>query len=64
MTASTVKEILQRKFGMRKFSPRWVPYSLNNAQKIECVETAKEILRILQESEMNDFNGIATSNES
>jgi hypothetical protein len=36
---------------------------LGDAQKVARVETAK-MLRILQESEANDFNGIATGGES
>jgi hypothetical protein len=49
---------------MRKFSRRWVPHSLSDAQKIARVEAAKSMLRILQESETNDFDGIATGDES
>jgi histone-lysine N-methyltransferase SETMAR len=37
---------------------------LSDAPKVACVEAAKEMLRILYESEMNDFNGIATSDKS
>jgi hypothetical protein len=37
---------------------------LCNTQKIACVEAAKEMLSILQESETNDSGGIATGNES
>jgi hypothetical protein len=62
-TASIVKEILQRELRMRKFSRRWVPHSLSDAQKSARVETAEEISRILQQSEMNDFDGIATGDE-
>jgi hypothetical protein len=49
---------------MRKFSRRWVPHSLNDAQKIAPVEAAKETLRILQESETNDFDDITPTDES
>jgi hypothetical protein len=63
-TTSTVKEILQRKLRMGKFSRRWVPHSLGDAQKIARVEAAKEMLRISQESEINDFDGIAIGGES
>jgi hypothetical protein len=62
--AFTVKEILQRELGMRKFSRRWVPHSLSDAQKIARVEAAKDMLRILRRSEGNDFDGIATGDES
>jgi hypothetical protein len=37
---------------------------LSDAQKVARIETAKEMLRILQESEMNDFDGIAKGDES
>jgi hypothetical protein len=49
---------------MRKFPRCWVPHSLSHAQKIARVEAAKEMLRILQESKTNDFDGIATGDES
>jgi hypothetical protein len=49
---------------MRKFSRRWVPHSLSDAQKVGRVETAKGMLVILQESETNDFDGITTGDES
>jgi hypothetical protein len=49
---------------MKKFSQRWVPHSLSDAQKVGRVETAKEMLRILQELETNDFHSIATGDES
>jgi hypothetical protein len=57
--AYTVKEIPQRELGMRKFSRFWVLHSLSDAQKVARVEVAKNLLRILQESEANDFDGIA-----
>jgi hypothetical protein len=63
-TASTVKEIRQKELKMKKFSLRGVPRSLSGAQKIARVEAAKEMVRILQESEANDFDGIATGDES
>jgi hypothetical protein len=37
---------------------------LSDAQKVARVEAAKEMVRILQESETNDFDGIATGDES
>jgi hypothetical protein len=60
----TVKEILQRELGMRKFSRRWVPHSLTSAQKVARVDASIEMLRILQESKVNDFNGVTTGDES
>jgi hypothetical protein len=49
---------------MRQFLRRWVFYSLSDTQKVACVEVIKEMLRISQESATNDFNGIATGDES
>jgi hypothetical protein len=37
---------------------------LSDAQQIARVETAKEMFRILHESETNDFDGIATGDQS
>jgi hypothetical protein len=48
---------------MRKFSRRWVPHFLSQAQKVARVEASIEMLRILQESEENSFDGVATSDE-
>jgi histone-lysine N-methyltransferase SETMAR len=59
-----VKEIIQRELRMRKFSRRWVPHSLTPAQKVPRVDTSIEMLRILQESEANDFDGVTTGDES
>jgi hypothetical protein len=60
----TVKEILQRELGMRKFSRRSVPHSLTSAQHVAHVDASIEMLRILQESEANDFDGVTTGDES
>jgi hypothetical protein len=60
----TVKEILQRELGTRKVSRRWVPHSLTSAQNVARVEASIEMLRILQKSEANDFDGITTGKES
>jgi hypothetical protein len=62
--ASAVKEIIQRELGMRRFSRRWVPHSMSDAQKVARVEAAKEMLKISQEPEKNDFDGIAAGDES
>jgi hypothetical protein len=63
-TVPMIKDILQRELGLRKFSRRSVPYFLSPAQNIACVETSKIILQILQDAESNDFEGIATGDES
>jgi hypothetical protein len=63
-TAPTIKDILQRELGMRKFSRRWVPHFLGPAQKVARVEVFTTILRVLQDAESNHFKGIATDDES
>jgi hypothetical protein len=63
-TVPTIKDILQRELGMRKFSWRWMPHFLSPAQKVARVETSKIILQILQDAESNDFEGIATGDLS
>jgi hypothetical protein len=60
----TIKDILQRELGMGKFSRRWVPHFLSPAQKVARVEASKTILRVLQDAESNDFEGIAMGDES
>jgi hypothetical protein len=49
---------------MRKFSRRWELHFLSPAQKVARVETSKTILWVLQDAESNDFEGIATGDES
>jgi hypothetical protein len=46
-TVPTIKDILQRELGMRKFSPRWVLHFLSPAQKVARVEASKILLRVL-----------------
>jgi hypothetical protein len=60
----TVKEILQRELGMKKFSRGWVPHSLTSAHKVACAGASIEMLRILQESKANDFDGVTTGDDS
>jgi hypothetical protein len=63
-TVPTIKDILQRELGMRKFSRRWTPHFLSPAQKHARVEASETILRVLHDAESNDFEGIATGAES
>jgi hypothetical protein len=49
---------------MRKFSRLGVPHSFSGAQKVALAEAPKEMMKILQKSETNDLNGIATGEES
>jgi hypothetical protein len=64
MTAPTITGILQKELGTRKFSRRWVPHFLSPAQKVARLEASKTILRVLQDAESNNFEGIAAGDES
>jgi hypothetical protein len=59
----TVKEILQKGLGMRKFSRCRVPHSLTSAQTVPRADASIEMLRILQESKTNDFDAVTTGDE-
>jgi hypothetical protein len=63
-TVPMIKDILQRELGMRKFSRRWLHHFLSPAQKVVRVEASKTTLRVLQDAESNDLEGIATGDES
>jgi hypothetical protein len=63
-TVPTIKDIIQRELGMRKFSRGWVPHFPSPAQKVARIEALTIILRVLQDAESNDFEGIATGDES
>jgi hypothetical protein len=41
-TIPTIKDILQRELGMRKFSRRWVRHFFSPAQKVVPVEASKQ----------------------
>jgi hypothetical protein len=41
-TVPTIKDILQRELGMKKFSWRWVPHFLSPAQKVARVDHQKQ----------------------
>jgi hypothetical protein len=61
---SQMKDILEKELELTKWSPRMVPHFLGPDQMAACVEASEEIMRILQESEVNQFGGIAEDNES
>jgi hypothetical protein len=62
--ATTIKEILSRDLGLKKFARRRVPHQLNPSQKVQRVEAAKLLLQILQMQKPNAVDGIATGDES
>jgi hypothetical protein len=60
---SPVKEILTRQLGIRKFSRHSGSDLVGRAYKVSRVEASIERFKIRQESEVNDFEGIATGGE-
>jgi hypothetical protein len=63
-TSPPMKNILQRELGIKKFSRRWVPHFLSEADKTARVKASKEMLRILRDSEQNNFEEIVAGDES
>jgi hypothetical protein len=61
---TTIKEILRRDLGLKKFARRCVPNQPNSSQKVQRVEAGKLLLQILQMPQPNAFDGIATGDES
>jgi hypothetical protein len=59
----TVKEILHRELGLKKYSRRWVPLELSEGQKKCRVDQSEMLLDMLQLYEHN-FEGITTGDES
>jgi hypothetical protein len=59
----TVKEILARDLGSRKFTRRSVPHTLSDPQKVKRVEASTELLHILNPLEIDSFDGITTGDE-
>jgi hypothetical protein len=64
VSATTAKEILARDLGLREFARRWVPQTLSDPQKVKGVEASTKRFRILNELEVDSFDGITTGDES
>jgi histone-lysine N-methyltransferase SETMAR len=64
VSAPTVKDILQRELGMKKYSRRWLRHLLTGSQKAARVDSSREMLKILRAAESNHFDGIVTGHES
>jgi hypothetical protein len=60
----TVKDLLIRELGLRKFTRRWVSHSLSAAQKREWVTQSRLMLDLLRQHQAADFKAIATKDES
>jgi len=63
-SVTTVTNILHNSLGLKKFARRWVPHDLTRAQKHERVSCSREILDVLEQDEVFEFQHIATGDES
>jgi hypothetical protein len=61
---TTIKEILSRRLGLRKFPRRWAPHQLSDHQKDVRVRDSKALLAILRRLQDNSFEGISIEDES
>jgi hypothetical protein len=63
-THQTIKRILVRDLGMRKFVRRWMPHDLSEANQRERVLKANLLLEELRADEGNEFANAMTGDES
>jgi hypothetical protein len=64
ISPSTVKQILRRELGLKKFSRRSVPHLLSHYQKKSWVDARWKLLSLLGIYAAPNFKGIATGDES
>jgi hypothetical protein len=64
VNSSTVKEVLSRELGFRKYARRWVSHLLDEAQKSHRRKLAIELLELLRGRKAYDLDGIAAGDES
>jgi hypothetical protein len=59
----TIKEILTRDLGMRKFTRRWVTHDLSAADEAKRVVDARTLLQALRNNQNQNFSHIMTGDE-
>jgi hypothetical protein len=64
ISVSTVKDLLIRELGLRRFTRRWVPHSPSAAQKRERGTQSRLLLDLLRQHQAPDFKAVATGDES
>jgi hypothetical protein len=58
---TTAKEILVRGLCLKNFTRRWAPDTLSDPQNVTRVEASNELLQILNDSEVDFFDGVTTA---
>jgi hypothetical protein len=61
---NTCLRILYDVLRLKMFNLRWIPHSLDDAQKTEWVSLSTDILRIIKENQKNNFAQIIAGDES
>jgi hypothetical protein len=64
IACGTILKTVQRDFGLKQFSRRWVPHQLSSPQKVDCVNRCRALLHLLQQLQLFDFEGMTTGDES
>lgn len=64
ISPTTVVDRLTNELGYKNFHTKWVPHLLNNSQKKQRVDMAKEMLIILENDQRQNFVNIITGDES
>jgi hypothetical protein len=59
-----VKGILARDLGFKKFTRRKILHALSRPQQVRRVEASTELFQILNDLEVDSFDGITTGDES
>jgi hypothetical protein len=64
LSKPTIREIIERELGLRRFSRRWVPHSLSDSQKADRMTMAISMLGVLNRQAAFSFSRIVTGDES
>jgi hypothetical protein len=64
LSKPTIKDIIERELGLRRFSRKWLPHSLSESQKADRVAMATNLLNLLREQAQFSFSQIVTGDES
>jgi transposase len=64
ISSPTVKEILHRELGLKKYTRTWVPHELSEAEKKGRVDQSRSVLDMLQLYARHNVEAITTGNES
>ena len=61
---ATAKRVLREELGLVRVTFRWIPYKLNDDQKLKRVELSKSLLQVLQNATTKSIKDIITGDET